>query len=475
MSFHGFAPPPPKRPAPPRFQSRLPPPPMPALPADVLSRIITHTLPRSHHLRAFTKRYKLLREYSLVCRAWRTVSQALLHQHVHLPRPKDAFKFKSANVPLGALIGRGAQTLRIGAEWESTAPSFHKHGYVLMPLLANMPFLTEMWLEEVTVDPAVLSWTQDLKVLHLREVNLQYPKSVYQWRLPHLHTLYLAGVSVLSEDESFLSTEPLFTPITLPSLTKLFYTWAPSNPPPGLELIGPQLTHLYLFRLPSTSTRQFDQIPPDLFAQLSSLKHLFYDIRYFSDIPLLDTLASPILSLELFYEIAAGKRVEGELVQLPLPDCLVELEVLFLPPPPPNEVKINSLQMMVPPEWREKLEEWIEPAEVREIEEREHDIGTDWAAKSWLRRTTEVVATEKPRPAPVAREQAVIIVEDEQQQSAPIPDGFVDDSDDEEMNELQPSGLDILAFLRNDAETKTDNFYDAEADDELDGEPIEIR
>jgi hypothetical protein len=75
-----------------------------------------HTLPRSQQPTAFLKRYKLLNAYSLVCHAWRTAAQALLYQHVYLQRPVSAFRFSAANKPLGALLGRRAQTLRVGGE-----------------------------------------------------------------------------------------------------------------------------------------------------------------------------------------------------------------------------------------------------------------------------------------------------------------------------------------------------------------------
>jgi hypothetical protein len=250
-----------------------------------------------------------------------------------------------------------------------------------------MAFLTEMWLEQATFDPSVLSWAQgkpfrsrssrsaltllsfaDLKVLHLRDVTIQYPEEVFQWRLPRLHTLYFSSVTVIAENRSYLSSEPLLTPSTLPALTKLFYTWEQSETPPELELIGPQLTHLYLFRTPSPTSNRCDAIPPDLFAQLSALKHLFYDIRSISDISLLDTLASPILSLQLFYSSRSSKRVEENLAHLLLPDGLLELEMLFLPPAHEDDIIVNSLQRLVLPQWRDAVEEWIAPAEVREVE-----------------------------------------------------------------------------------------------------------
>lgn len=62
--------------------------------------------------------------------------------------------------PLGVLYGRGTQTLRLGGEWNESTPSFHRHGYVLNSLVTSMPFLTEVWLEEATFDPAVLSCAQ---------------------------------------------------------------------------------------------------------------------------------------------------------------------------------------------------------------------------------------------------------------------------------------------------------------------------
>lgn len=40
---------------------------------------------------------------------------------------------------------------------------------------------------------------------------------------------------------------------------------------------------------------------------------------------------------------------------------------------------------------------------------------------------------------------------------------------------MEEVALDLLEVLRNDIDSNADNFYDAEADDELDGQPIEIR
>lgn len=414
LHLYSFAPPLKRTPPPQRFVSRLPPAAMPVLPADILSRIFTHTLPRSQQSGAFRKRYKLLNAYSLVCGRWRAVAQALFFQRVHLPTVPTAIKYNNLTKPMGVMYGKETQTLRVGGEWSAGTPSFHRHGAILESLVTHMPFLTEMWLHEVTVDPAVLSWVQgeplisafalaaltlpflpDLKILHLCEVALEYPKQkeLFHWRLPHLHTLFMINTLVLAEDRTYLSAEPLFTPLTLPSLTKLFLTWNRDSSPPELELMGPQLTHLYLLRSGFTaSTASRDQhIPPDLFAQLSALQHLFYDVRYVTDISLLSSLASPILSLQLYYSSRTAETVEEELVDLLLPDCLYELKMLFLPPPQhEDDVEINALQRLVVPKWREKVEEWIEPAGVREVDSSRYDVETDEAANAWLRRTSDV-------------------------------------------------------------------------------------
>lgn len=202
----------------------------------------------------------------------------------------------------------------------------------------------------------------------------------------------MANTSVIASDRTWLSPEPLFTPCTLPSLTKLFYIWHNESSPPDLERIGPQLTHLYLFRIsPASSTSQRPpHIPPDLFAQLSSLKHLFFDVRELSELYLLNSLASPILSLQLRYSDRSSQRVEETLVECPLPESLLDLETLFLPPPPEGDVKMNPLHRLVLPKWREKLEEWIDPAEVQEVDGARYDFATDEAAMAWVRRTSEV-------------------------------------------------------------------------------------
>lgn len=62
-------------------------------------------------------------------------------------------------------------------------------------------------------------------------------------------------------------------------------------------------------------------------------------------------------------------------------------------------------------------------------------------------------------------------VEEEDQEMEPAPAGFVDDTDDEEMQEA----VDLMEVLRNDVDYHAEDFYDAEADDSLDGEAIDIR
>jgi hypothetical protein len=86
------------------------------------------------------------------------------------------------------------------------------------------------------------------------------------------------------------------------------------------------------------------------------------------------------------------------------------------------------------------------------------------------------VPTEKTRPAVAAQVETLVLDDEEEdekeQQMVPIPDGFVDDTDDEEMEQ---TALDLLEVLRQDVGQNAEDICDAEADDSLDGEAIEIR
>lgn len=126
----------------------------------MLNLIFELAVPSFRNPRAFAKRAKLLCRFSLVSKAWHATAQATLFQLVCLPLPSSAWKLVGSGV--GKRFGQRTRFLKLGKEWERAESdmNWHKWPATTPTLLKVTPFITEMWLEEVTVDPAVLSWVQ---------------------------------------------------------------------------------------------------------------------------------------------------------------------------------------------------------------------------------------------------------------------------------------------------------------------------
>ncbi|ORY88353.1 hypothetical protein BCR35DRAFT_351158 [Leucosporidium creatinivorum] len=375
-----LAPPPPRR-----FER----PPAPALPQEVLSLVIQFAVPQSSHPRAFSKRSKLLRHLALVSKSWRSAAQAELFHLVCLPLPPSAWKIIGSG--MGKALGSRTKILKLGKAWERAEreTTWHKYPASTAPVLRVMLFITELWLEEVTVDPAVLSWAQDLKTIHLHEVNLRLHKDRDYWHLPKLQTLFMTAVTVTSYADQFIPARPLFTPLTLPALTTLAWTWDNDNTDPDFEL-GPQLTHLFLHRTSTTSandpTPRFPVLPAPLFTSLTSLQHLFLTIRFFLDIPNLDSIPSSLRSLHLWSIPGATPLVEAHLVKSgPKPRCLNQAEVFFVPRIPDDEMEMDEEGKEVEPEWRDNFRKWAGSTRVKEVEmEMDLDDAMDKDSMRWL-------------------------------------------------------------------------------------------
>lgn len=243
--------------------------------------------------------------------------------------------------------------------------------------------------------PSLIPHPVDLKTLHLHDVELKLPADRYYWHLPKLQTLFMSAVSVTASDDELISARPLFTPFTLPALTKLAWTWDEDNTGPELQL-GHQLTHLFLHRTPITTASnpapRYPALPDSLLPSLTSIQHLFFTIRYLSDIPPLGSIPSFLHSLHLSFFPGSERQVEPHLVQTgPKPRCLDQAAVLFIPPVRKQQMEHDEEGKAVEPEWRVKTRQWAGATSLYEVEMKMDAQDTmDTDAKRWLHHVSQV-------------------------------------------------------------------------------------
>lgn len=153
----------------------------------------------------------------------------------------------------------------------------------------------------------------DITELHLESVTFRLSKAAstetmhFMWHLPHLTSLFIDSLAHNDFNQNAIPSTDLLNRLSLPKLHTLAYQWGVDTMEPILELIGPHLKSLYLYRIPTDSNeimvqttadgapiaRQTYPYLPDM-KELSSLRHLAMDFRYKNDITALyDLNCSP--------------------------------------------------------------------------------------------------------------------------------------------------------------------------------------
>lgn len=237
----------------------------------------------------------------------------------------------------------------------------------------------------------------DLRVLHLDEVTLQFEKpsrgdGVFYWFLPQLHTLFSRNTWIVPPNDHLAAGEQLFTPIVLPSLTKIAYCWAPDMVEPAFEPLGGQLTHVLLRRLTSSRSEEpsegprWARIPTTLLRYLTSLQHLSLDLVYVNDVVAVGALPSAITSLHLHCIKNVMRGHEEELVNYKVPKSLLELQTLFIGSLLPRDVHSAEGGEAQEPQWRHNTREWIHPAKVEELDLSHTDEEQAW--ERWIDRVS---------------------------------------------------------------------------------------
>ncbi|GAA5870339.1 hypothetical protein JCM8547_006608 [Rhodosporidiobolus lusitaniae] len=289
------------------------------LPDSVIHSVLSYALPwpSSHH--AVPLRYQLLLGYSMLSRALARVTQQLLFDYVNLTTSVAVDEFcrtvdesvggrrlaftRTKRVRIG-LPGRHDQDLKIGKA--------RVHA-----VLRRVPAVRDLWVDGVSFDPLALSVCVDLRTLRLSHLMLHHVPSVSSpvknnrstpdlqtWFLPHLTSLSLVLVSYIDVENLFVPVSDLLTPLALPALTTLCFTYDAETSDPEFAPIAPQLTHLWLRRLPTKPPRVPTGQPPsppptiaplpdtELAACSRKLTHLAIDLYSNVDFPALEHIGS---------------------------------------------------------------------------------------------------------------------------------------------------------------------------------------
>jgi hypothetical protein len=173
---------------------------------------------------------------------------------------------------------------------------------VLEKTLVACPRIEDLSVDEVVVDPAILSWSVGLKILRLSNTMLRYPaatqKERFTWRFPVLTTLLLHNVHAVDHLYCLVDSTTYLNKRSLPSLTTLAINSSPTIPMPILYALDlTLLTALYINRMGTThasvqGSREGATLLPQTLPLCNALKHLAVDICYRADLVLLAALPS---------------------------------------------------------------------------------------------------------------------------------------------------------------------------------------
>jgi hypothetical protein len=155
----------------------------------------------------------------------------------------------------------------------------------------------------------------ELEVLRARNLHLVHKPAYFvnndstskdpplpeTWHLPRLHTLSITHSSFVDDKTSFMPISSLLNPVSLPSLKSLSIAYGINTSEPEFLALAPQLTHLWLRRLPSSVRRSSNEPPASTIPELPSidlshcsrnLVHLAVDLRTATDLEALRALGS---------------------------------------------------------------------------------------------------------------------------------------------------------------------------------------